>query len=415
MKRVVQSLVVFIASSTYIWLLLLTATSVACFMTLRNPDVIKMWLEKSGVYSNIVTEVSKLTNIQQELDTSLVQVSSADIQRAAQQTFTPESIKTDSEAVIDGFYEWFSGEATGPSFNVDFSGRQALFASAITSTLAQKLIELPECEDSGRFAIQTFDPSTAECVPKGVDLEKELTALQADLSTSEELLPQQAFTGDDIKVNSGNGEAQRIASAATWVPGAYKALTWGPLVVIILTVLLAIGLIFLSTSRRKGFRRFAGGLLFTGIVLILSGIFLKPAVDRLNGWSTKSFGSEVTFTQNIVDPLFTQVNETYSRYSLLFGIGYTIPALLTYGVLIITRPKKVEEGEREHAVEHEPQPLIEEQPQPVQSPEPAPEVVSVPDTDQPTSEEQPIDPKPVHAKPQRGGRTYERRPPMIQG
>jgi hypothetical protein len=98
----------------------------------------------------------------------------------------------------------------------------------------------------------------------------------------------------------------------------------------------------MSTSRRKGLRRFAWGLLFTGIILILSGLLLRPAFERLSAWGTDGLGAEASLTLNVVDPLFREINTTFSRYSLIFGTGYLIPALATYGILLVTRTKESE-------------------------------------------------------------------------
>jgi|GEM_PF-4557431 len=424
MKRVAKAFTLFIATSLYVTLLISTATGVASFFVLKSPVVPKQWLENSGVYTNIVDEVSKMATIQQKQENSLVQITSEDIQSTAQQSFPPESLQADMEGVLDGFYGWFKGDTTGPVFSVDFSGRQATFASAMTNKLEQKINELPECENTGRFTVQAFDPFKSDCRPKGVDLTEELSSFEKEIATSKDILPKVTFTGDDVTINDSKGEPQRVASAMSWVPNAYRAVVWGPWAIAGLTVLAALTMIFLSTSRRKGFRRVASGLIFTGIVLIISGLFLRPAFERLNGWSTSSLGTEASFTQNIVDPVFRQINITYSRYSVIFGVIYTIPALVIYSALILTRSKKDEEHSEE-AVAGEPTAVPVPQPIATQTqsqPQNPPVAVSPPPATlapnaPPLIAEQPVVPPQPQPRPapQPSGRTYERRPPMIQG
>lgn len=420
MKRVAKAFALFIASGTYVWLLFMTATTVAAFFSLRDPATVKQWLDDSGVYSNIVDEVSKLATIQQKQESSLVQITSEDIQSTAKQVFTPETLESDMESVIDGFYDWFRGETTGPVFTVDFSGRQAAFAKAMTVKLEQKINALPECTNTGRFTVQAFDPFKAECRPKNVDLTEELSSFEKELAESKDILPKVSYTGDDVTVHDGT-ETVRVASAWPWVPQAYKGLIYGPWVIALLTLISAVVLIFFSTSRRKGARRFASGLLFTGVILILSGFFLRPAFEKLNGWSTKSLGGQASFTQNIIDPIFREMNETYSRHSIFFGVGYTIPSLITYGFLLITRPKKTEGDE----------PVADDSVRPIgvaASVDNIAQEPSIPATTAPLqAAERVVDAAPVSTEPanhqtvvltppaQRSNRVVTRRPPMIQG
>lgn len=438
MKRVAKGLLLFIANSSYVWLLFLSFTTVSAFLTLRNPDTIKQWLRDSGVYSSIVEETSKLATIQQKQENSLIQITSKEIEAAAQQAFTPETMRSDGEKVIDGFYGWFRGDTSGPQFDVDFSGRQATFAAIMTANLESKIDELPECTSTGRFTIQAFDPFKADCRPKDIDLTEELSSFQQELAQSKDILPQVNYTGEDVKVHQGDQEVS-IATAWPWVPRAYKALVYGPWVVVLLTLLSGITLIIMSSSRRKGWRRFASGLVFTGVIMVLSGLFLRPAFERLNNWSTKSLGGQASFTQNVIDPIFAEINKTYSRYSVIFGVGYLIPAVIVYAGLLLTRHrhKHAEEGGLPETITENAQldmhPVSQvaeaapgesaamntaQTPTPSLSPEqpqearlqtdPSPQA-PLPEAPAPIPAQRPVDDS------LRSGRVFNRRPPRIQG
>jgi hypothetical protein len=339
MKRVLKGFVLFVASSLYAWLLFATASGVALRQTFIEPATTKTWLADSGVYANIVSEVSKLATIQQKQENSLVQITAEDIQTTAKDAFPADSMQVDGEKIVDGFYGWFRGQTSGPEFQIDFASRQATFARLMRGKLETKILALPECATASRFEIQAFDPFKAECRPKGVDLTSELDSFEKDLSSSKSLLPQTTYNGGDIKVADTSGKSDRIGTVLSWVPMLYRGLKYGPILLAVLTVLSALTMIFLSTSRRKGLGRFAGGLLFTGVILLLSGFFLRPAFEKLNSFSTKFLGSQASFTQNIIDPVFYEANKTFSRYSVIFGVGYVVPALLAYAVLMLTKHK----------------------------------------------------------------------------
>jgi hypothetical protein len=339
MKRVVKGLILFIASSLYAWLLFLTASGVALRQTFIQPTTVKSWLASSGVYGNIVDEVSKLATIQQKQEASLVQITAEDITANAKSAFTSDGLQLDGEKVIDGFYSWFQGKTSGPEFVVDFSARQAVFARLMRTSLQQKIATLPECATANKFVLEAFDPFKADCRPKGVDLSSELDSFEKEIATSKSIVPTAGFSGADIKVPDSHGHIDTIGSALPWVPTAYTVLDYGPFIAGAMTVFAGLTMIFMSTSKRKGFSRFASGLLFTGVVLILSGYFLRPAFERLNGASSKFLGGQASFTQNIVDPIFYEANKSFSKYSIIFGFGYTIPAIVCYGVLVLTRHK----------------------------------------------------------------------------
>lgn len=415
MKRVVKGILLFLASTTYVWLLFFAVGATELRMTFASPTTIKTWLADSGVYSGVVDEVSNLATIQQAQENSIVQITPADISEVAKDTFPPEGIKNDAEGVIDGFYGWFKGNTAGPEFSVDFTSRQAQFAKEMTDKLEVKINALPECATSGRFSVQAFDPFKADCRPKGVDLTAELTQFENDLSSSKNLLPQTIFTGSDLKLKNSAGQEEGVASVLSWAPKAYKALLYGPILLIILAVLMALALIFLSSDRRKGLKRFAGGLMFAGVVMVASGFLMRPAFDKLNSISSKSLGTQAGFTEHIVNPLFEQMNKTYSRYSIMFGTIYIIPSLLTYGALLLTRHRREVEDDSEPEPEHE-RHHVQETPveQPVEEPVQAPE-------EHVSSQPTPVEVPPVatpgvpafQARPTQ--RPVTRRPPMIQG
>jgi hypothetical protein len=408
MKRVVKRLLIIIASTLYVWMIFLSVGLLEARFTIATPSTIKTWLQNSGTYGSLVDEQSKLATIQQIQANSLVQISQDEINQVARDTFPASSIQTDAEGVIDGFYGWFKGDTNGPEFKVDFSSRQAGFAKVMANKVEAKINALPVCTTTGRFSVQAFDPFKADCKPKGANIASEITAFETDLETSKDILPQQVYLGSDIKVDSGNGQKESIATVWSWVANVYKAVLYGPWLVIFLTLLCALALVFLSTSRRQGLKRFSGGLMFVGVVLIVSGFFLGPAFNKLNTWSSKSLGAEASFTQHVIDPFVTQMSKTYSKYNIIIGIALVVPAIITYGALFFTRKnvvereavEQIEEPERSREFHNDAEPILQaDETQPFEDkPELPARVV-------PTAQ-------PIARAPQR---PVTRRPPMIQG
>lgn len=340
MKRVVKTFLFTVATLFYVSLLFLSATTLALRFTLAEPVTIKTWLKDSGVYESIAEEVSKNATIQQTSDGSVVQITSKDIVSVAQEAFPSSTLQRAGESVIDGFYSWFKGDTTGPEFRIDLTQEKALFANLMAKKLESKINELPECSDTGVIKVQAFDPFTADCKPKGVDLTKVLANFEDEIAKSTDLLSQTVFTGGDIKIDNSSSVPERIGSALPWVPKAYTGLLWAPFVIVGLTVIVAIVSIFGASSKRKGVKRTASNLLFVGIVLVASGLLLWPITQRLNRASTTTLGDQASLTQNIVNPLFEEVAGTYSLIGVYFGAGYIAVSLFLYGGVLLTRGKK---------------------------------------------------------------------------
>lgn len=346
MKRVVKGFFAFLVSVTYVWLMFLTAASFALRYTVVESSTPKKWLDQSGVYEKAVEEVAKLATIQQAQDSAVIEITSEDIVNSAQTAFPSDELKRSAEGIIDGFYGWFKGDTTNPDFRIDFQGEKQAFARNMTAVLESKIKELPECTTSSSFTLQAFDPFKAECRPKGIDLTKQLTDFENDIANTNDFLPQTVFTGGDVKVNK-NGNSERIGSALPWVPKAYKGLLYAPWALLAITVLSTAMIMLLSTSRRRGLRRIASTHAFAGAVLVISGFFLSTAIQKLNSWSTGSFGASESITNNIINPLFAQIDKSFSRYNIIIGVVFLAVSLLCYGILLLTRGRAAEDVQEE--------------------------------------------------------------------
>lgn len=424
MKRVAKAVVLFLASTLYAWLLFVVASSFMMSWTLKEPDTIKGWLNNSGMYNKIVPEVSRLATIQQKQENALVQITAEDITEAAKVAFPADTLRSDAERVVDAFYAWLKGDTDSIDFTVDFSGRQTVFAELMTAKLEEKINNLPACTTTGRFTVQAFDPFKADCKPKNVDLTEELAEFKDELAKSEDILPKVTYSGDDITLRGANGEAVPLSQELSWLPKAYRFLVYAPWTISVMTFISALALIFFSTLRRKGLRRVAGGLTFTGVIMLVSGVFLRPAFERLNSWSTGVFGAQASVNQNIFDPIFYEISKTYARYSIIFGVAYMVPATIIYASLVLTRHKQPEEQRHPHAEDHEDRVLTKDEfvvdqvmgPVPTEQKPHAYEQLNRPITEEhvatePLAQNQP--PHPISVQPPT--RPVTRRPPMIQG
>ena len=350
MMRVVKGFLVFCASSMYVLLLALTPAMLSLRFTLAEPATLKGWLDRAGVYEQIVPEVAKLASVERSTEDGAVRITSDDILDSAQAAFPSSTLKKDGESVIDGFYGWFKGDTTGPEFRLDYTEEKNTLAILLATNLKNQLDKLPSCTTTNLLTSQTFDPFTADCRPRSLDTNKIASDFAEDLATTDQLLSETLITGGDIKVGG-----DRIGSSLPWIPRVYGLLFWLPWLTAGLMLLSVCTLLFLTKNRRKGMRTVAHGLLLIGSLLLLFGLFARPLSGPLNSTIREFIGAEASINEKIIDPLFEEALTTYAPWNIAFGGGYIALACVCYGYMLLTRTKKEDSmsGELGENIDHE--------------------------------------------------------------
>ncbi len=422
--KFLKGVVLFFAAISFSGLLFLTASFFTLWTVISQPVTIKGWLKDSGIYSSVIDEVAKQTSLEQSASDGQPVLSGGDVATAAKSAFTPEIVQTNSEKVIDSVFDWLKGKTPAPEFSLDLSGQKSALAEGLASSLADKAKQLPPCTGSLNSTTQA-DLSSLTCLPTNLDISKSEDLFANDFISSSNLLPSGYLNSDILKVTDSEGKSQPLAAAFSKAPTTYRALLWAPWVSLGLLVLSTLGLIFVSTKRRKGLKRVARGFGLAGGLLVAVGFLLVPAANKL-----LVIGNNNSLTAHVVMPLLNQAWKHVAHINLIIGISYLVVSIILYLIVFFTRSKDAKDAVETTAAPQAPLPqgaptpqlTVQASPTNDQSQAPAQPAYRPPmPAPQPTPQPTPPTSTPSYrtdatqAAPTPTTQTTVKRPPMIQG
>ena len=279
-----------------------------------QPAAIKHILVKSGIYSSVVP--SLLDQAKQVSGSSgTVSLTDPVVRAAANQTFSPQLVQNDTEAVIDGTYDWLNGTTPLPDFQIDLSSAKSDFAANVAKQAEQHLQGLPACPASSAV---NFDPLHTTCLPAGVTPASAAAVLQSTIANGKGFLDSPVITANSIK--SGNNNQPIFANQLKQVPEKYRLAKKTPLVLGALVLILGLAILFLSSTRSAGLKRI-------GIPLLVVGLLLLAFAWGSNHVTTKFLVPKVKVNnvalQNSVRVLVVNIEQAIDKSYWWFGAGYT--------------------------------------------------------------------------------------------
>ena len=141
-------------------LLIFTAIDFAILRVVGSPEPIKKMLSESGIYNSVVGSTLEQAKTTSEGGTG-VSLTDAAIKQAAEQSFSPQFVKSSSEKAIDGIYNWLDGKSAEPDFNIDLFTVKSTFAEKVGQAAQTRAATLPKCTAPPT----TTDPFSATCLP----------------------------------------------------------------------------------------------------------------------------------------------------------------------------------------------------------------------------------------------------------
>jgi hypothetical protein len=244
-------------------------------------------------------------------------------------SFSENVIQTNSQAIIDGTYNWLEGKSKDVTFVVDFSGARDRLANEISSYAFNRLSAQPTC-----FAVpEQIDPFTAGCKPPFTDLAAEQQKFAETLKGSEGFLPKARFTEADLPKNK---QGKKITEQFSYVPQLYSWARLMPYILPILILILGSLSVWLSPNKRKGFQQIGMALVGSGIALLITPILFVYVLPRFTQATQFSIGGSPT--QQVFNDVSN--NLTSEFYSLLINVSIQIVVIGMVIMLIerITRP-----------------------------------------------------------------------------
>ena len=326
----VRKFVLVLAVPLLIILLFATAGSTASLTVITDSAKVKAALTKSKIYQSVVPAVLDEAG-QISAGGEEVPLGETVVRQAAEKTFTPQFVQQNAEAVIDSIYAWLNGDTPVPDFEIDLAATKATFAANVADAVEAQLASLPACTSGG--IPDDFDPFTATCLPAGMDPTSLSAAIEENITSGTGFLDDEVITADSLKQG---GDAKSVfASELKQFPDVYQRLKLAPIVLGVLTLLLALAVILLSASKRKGLQR-------VGIVLVVVGIILLAAaydLTRLVGEGLERLTLESQVLEDSLRTLALELTKEVGKIYWIFGGVYTGLGVVAITWTIYKRPK----------------------------------------------------------------------------
>ena len=296
--------------------------------TIKNREAVKSWFERSNFYegaSDIIGEkVSEITT----KNAGIILKNDPEVKTIIKNSFSAKMVRTNVETFINAVFAWLDGASSQLSFSVDLRSAQQQIADGLSSYTVTRMNSLPLCDSS--VPTENFDVFSASCRPAAL-IPSEAGRLVKDSIMGQDFLQNAVYTSQDLTITNADGTKVPFAQsdAAKGIKAAYGASSSLMIVFSIVSILCAAGIIFFSSTKRRG-------LLWTGLVCIANGLsllffyYIAGAVMdgvRSSLVTDSSIPATTTIIVDFIRAITSDVRSAMSGYILaLNGIGAALVA-----------------------------------------------------------------------------------------
>lgn len=344
--------VVYLLSLLLFVTLLDTAFTASFNQTVGQPDKVKAYLAQSDIYDHFVAYVADQAKKSEGAKSGSVSLSDAAVQGAAKSAFPASLIQQSVNEFLDANYAWLQGKTSVPEFKVDLSAQKETFAQKVGEIVKNYTAGLPVCTPAQAAQQADVDPLAAMCRVKGVKPAEVGAQVTQQLSGSSDFLSNPVLTAASVNPN-GNQHGKPYYERLSRLPKAYQWAGKLPYITGALSLLFALGIVFISITRRSGFKKLTGVLAVAGIVLVVDKliadfIFTKAQNEVFNKASVGPIQQSLTDFAH-------RVEASMVRTEMWFGIAYLLLALILFIILMSTRQRPPKAVKADNAPSQEPE------------------------------------------------------------
>lgn len=325
-----KHIVLLISAWLFRFLIFVALIVTAAVVIFGTPNRIEKALVDANAYQRFIPAV--IASNEKSAALSTVPLNDPEVQRIIKQAFPPQALQTDTQTVIDSFYNWLKGKSPQPNYVVDFSPNISLLAKGLSNYAFNRMASLPVCEQPPA----EVDPFTARCQPRDFNYVSAQAELQTSLERDGALLPQKRFTAQDLpKMSDGQTIVQRLSFA----PTAYTVAFAAPAVLIGLIPLVALFIIWLSDHKRRTIQALGYTLLSTTLLLVLTPLIFSYFSRHLTNSFQSQGATAGSDIQAISADVSNKLNSAFNALIIEFGIIAAGIGLLVILGERMTRPK----------------------------------------------------------------------------
>lgn len=304
-------------------------------MIFGSPKHIEQALTQSGAYDNFVTAVlDESAKASQTDPQAQLLLQDSGVREAVISTFPPQLLRTYTESVIHGTYDWLTGRTTKPSFTIDLSQPKQQLATDLTAYVTQRANTLPACTTEQLSTLPAeLNMLNIPCLPPGFDIRQAAQQFSDDVMRNTDFLQNAQLTADSLPKDS-TGTALYAEQLST-MPIIFQWTMLLPWIYAIGAFVCGALFVWTSTQRKAALRSIAWTLVVSGafwLMGVLSYALLVHDAPQLPTTITNDA------FRTSMSTLFTSLSTQFNKILGFVGIGYVIVG--TVGV-VATRNKPV--------------------------------------------------------------------------
>lgn len=324
-----KKLIIILSSSTFRILLFFTISIVAGVILYTDRNYVPSVIERNDVYARIIPSLLE-TNKEQSLTVGGdITLENPEIQKIIKDSIPPEELENYANTVLKSIYDWLSQESSSLNFTIDLSQNKQRLATGLSTYAVNRLQQLPVCD----VQPTETDPFSATCQPKFIDYATEQLKLEKQILNESGILNDPVITEESL---FGGDSEQSFQQNYRDVPTYYSLLKGAPIYLGLILLVLALIVIFTSSTKKKGILKIGRGLTGACISLVVFTVIFSFVLPPITG-SLPILQSSGTG----IDSLLNQVTVDFGQdYSILI-IKITAPLIVIgAGMILYARSGK---------------------------------------------------------------------------
>lgn len=305
-----------------------SATIIVVLLVIGNRDVVKQTIADSGAYEKFVPSVLDANKDQDSA--SSIPLDDPEVTRIINESFPPENLQTQTEAIVDSIFNWLDKKSDRVQFSVDFTANKNALGDKLSEYAFNRVAFLEICQTQP----ETFDPFTTNCRPYGYDIFEGQQIFADQIKSSEGFLGKTVLTEKELPKNKAG---QNLFEQYSYAPNIFKWLKRAPLILGIATVFVCVFYVLNAPHRRKGVSRLGRTIVGNSATLIVTPFVFGVIIPQL----TRDYSNELSGSSSevLLNDIINTLVHRFDRLMILFGLWLM---LIGFAVLVaerMTRPK----------------------------------------------------------------------------
>jgi hypothetical protein len=321
-----------VSASLLLSLLLTFGVAFGLLRVFGTPGAIKHALNESNFYHTVVANALKEAKKQQSESNNNkaeIPLDKPEVQAIVQKAASPDFLQSQVEGTLDSVYAWLHGDKASLDFAIKLDDVKSRLAKGVEDYAQQHLATLPVCPDSQNSDV---DPFTAQCLPKGADINAIAVEAKKNIETGD-FLKEGQVTADTIKVDNNQTLAQKLKD----VPRMYRLAVQALYGTGALALLCTLAVVFLSSSRRAGLKRAAIICIGAGVSLAILGFGASFGLQR----ASTLIAEDSALQKSILSVVQFLANDLRTCW-MGWGVGLLVLGIGTLLALHFTKKKSTE-------------------------------------------------------------------------